>query len=213
MAEESNRGTVGGIDQHILPLVKGIEDRLKQGIDVADIGCGKGLAILHLARRFPRSRFVGIDLSADATNFARAEAERRGLTNAHFVRRDLTHLAEPAQFDLITAFDAIHDQARPDLVLAHIHRALRAGGVFLMQDIKASSHVEKNLDHPMAPFIYTISCMHCMSVSLAQGGMGLGAAWGEELARKMLAEAGFGQVEVHQLPHDILNSYYVCRHG
>jgi SAM-dependent methyltransferase len=211
MAEESNRGTVGGIDQHIVPLVEGLEKRLEQGIDVADIGCGRGLAIIHLAKRFPRSRFAGIDLSADAIRFARAEAERRTLKNVQFEQRDLTKLDNGCQFDWITAFDAIHDQARPDLVLSHIHRALRSDGVFLMQDIRASSQVEKNLDHPMAPFIYTISCMHCMSVSLAQGGVGLGAAWGEELARKMLADAGFGKVEVHQLPHDILNSYFVCR--
>ena len=166
---------------------------------------------MHLARRFPKSRFVGLDLSPEATASARQEAQRRGLTNIRFEEQDLTTWNAPQQFDLITAFDAIHDQARPDLVLASIARALRNSGIFLMQDIKASSHVEKNLDHPLAPFIYTISCMHCMSVSLAQGGVGLGAAWGEELARKMLAEAGFARVEVHQLPHDILNSYYVCR--
>ena len=213
MAEESNKNTVAVIDQQIVPLIEGLEARLEHGIDVADIGCGRGLAIMHLAKRFGRSRFVGIDLSADAIDFARAEADRRGLTNVQFEQRDLTHLAKPGQFDWITAFDAIHDQARPDLVLANIHRALRSDGAFLMQDVRASSHVEKNLDHPMAPFIYTISCMHCMSVSLAQGGVGLGAAWGEELAKSMLADAGFSRVEVHQLPHDILNSYFVCRRG
>ena len=67
-----------------------------------------------------------------------------------------------------------------------------------------------NLDHPAAAFLYTISCMHCMSVSLAEGGAGLGTMWGEEKAREMLREAGFGNVEVRQLPHDFQNSYYIC---
>jgi hypothetical protein len=133
------------------------------------------------------------------------------LNNVRFEKCDLTTWKSERQFDLITAFDAIHDQARPDLVLQSTSRALRTDGIFLMQDIKASSHVEKNLEHPIAPFIYTISCMHCVSVSLAQGGMGLGAAWGEELARNMLADAGFTNVKVRELPHDMINLYYLCR--
>ena len=78
-----------------------------------------------------------------------------------------------------------------------------------MQDIAAASHVHANLDHPLGPFLYTISCMHCMSVSLAGGGPGLGAAWGKELALEMLAEAGFHNFVVSQLPHDVINYYYV----
>ena len=78
-----------------------------------------------------------------------------------------------------------------------------------MQDIAAASCVHGNMQHPVGPFIYTISCMHCMSVSLAGGGPGLGAAWGKELALEMLADAGFGDVRVEQLPHDIINYYYV----
>src|SRR5690606_3222684 len=109
--------------------------------------------------------------------------------------------------DLVTAFDAIHDQARPAAVLANIRRALRPGGVFLMQDIRASSHLERNKDHPLGPYLYTISTMHCMSVSLATGGEGLGTVWGEEKALEMLREAGFARVELHRLPHDIMNNY------
>jgi SAM-dependent methyltransferase len=211
MAEESGQTTLGGIDEHIIPLIDGLEARLQKGIEVADVGCGRGLAILHLANRFPSSRFVGLDLNDAAIASAREEASRRGLTNVQFEKCDLTTWKTNRRFDLITAFDAIHDQARPDLVLQSVNRALHSDGVFLMQDIKASSHVEKNLGHPLAPFIYTISCMHCMSVSLAQGGMGLGAAWGEELARNMLSDAGFTDVTVRELPHDMINIYYICR--
>jgi len=96
-------------------------------------------------------------------------------------------------------------------VLAGVRRALRPDGTFLMQDIRCSSHVHNNVAHPFAPLIYTISCMHCMSVSLAAGGPGLGAAWGEEKALEMLRAAGFREIDVRKLPHDVLNNYYIAR--
>ena len=87
---------------------------------------------------------------------------------------------------------------------------LRPDGTFLMQDILASSHLEKNLENPIATFLYTISTMHCMTVSLAQGGAGLGTCWGRELAEKMLRDAGFADVTVEKLPHDDMNYYYIA---
>jgi hypothetical protein len=112
---------------------------------------------------------------------------------------------------LITAFDAIHDQARPAEGLAGIARALRGEGSFLMQDIAGTSHVDRDCDHPMSPFLYTVSCMHCMTVSLSADGAGLGAMWGSETASKMLGDAGFSQVEIRSLPHDVINHYYSAR--
>jgi len=111
---------------------------------------------------------------------------------------------------LITAFDAVHDQARPTAVLQQIAAVLRPSGTFLMQDIQASSHLHNNVDHPIGPFLYTISCMHCMTVSLAARGAGLGAVWGEEKALEMLRDAGFRRISVHRLPHDFQNNYYVA---
>src|SRR5690606_8396720 len=125
--------------------------------------------------------------------------------------RDAAKITDTGMYDFIATFDAIHDQAAPDKVLANIRRALKQNGVYLMQDIRSSSNVEQNMDNPLAPFIYTVSCVHCMSVSLAQGGMGLGAAWGEELALQMLSEAGFNSVDVRYLEHDAMNSYYIAR--
>ncbi|HIK15825.1 MAG TPA: methyltransferase domain-containing protein [Leptolyngbyaceae cyanobacterium M33_DOE_097] len=124
--------------------------------------------------------------------------------------KDVTVLAEVDEYDLITTFDAVHDQARPDLVLQGIYNALRPDGIYLMQDIRASSELGNNLDHPTAPYLYAISCMHCMTVSLAAGGMGLGTVWGQEKALEMLAEAGFQDVEVKTLEHDFFNNYYVA---
>lgn len=210
MAEESEQTTVSALEEHILPLVGGLKERLRAGIDVLDVGCGAGRALVEMARHYPASRFVGYDFSPEATASASERARAHGLTNVRFEARDAARMEDRGAFDLVTAFDAIHDQAAPDAVLRNVAAALRPGGVFLMQDIAASSRLEGNLAHPLGTFLYTISCMHCMSVSLANGGAGLGAVWGKELALRMLNEAGFTRVRVEQLPHDIINYYYIA---
>ncbi len=214
MAEDSGQSVGPALESHILPLVPGLADRLASGIRVLDVGCGRGRVMIRLAGLFPRSRFVGKDLSEEAIGSARREASAAGLTNIEFVAADLSsfdEMTEPESFDFITTFDAVHDQARPLNVLKGIHRALRPDGVYLMQDIKGSSHVANNLAHPIGTFLYTVSCMHCMTVSLAQGGEGLGAMWGEEMTREYLERAGFSSVEKHELAHDIQNNWYVVR--
>lgn len=214
MAEDSGQTVVSALLDDILPLVPGLTRQLECGFDVLDIGCGQGRAALTLASAFPNSRFTGYDLSPKAIAAAKAGAASRDIHNAHFEVRDLTTFdadGPESCYDLITSFDAVHDQARPDRVLAGIARALRTGGIYIMQDISASSAHEANTDHPLAPFLYTISTMHCMSVSLAQDGMGLGTMWGREVAQEMLRDAGFSKISIHRLPHDIQNDYYVIR--
>jgi len=180
----------------VLPLVSGLPDRLEAGIDVLDLGCGRGVALATLARRFPRSRFLGVDFSAEAIGWAREQVEQDRLPNLRYETRDAANFDAESAFDVIFTFDAIHDQARPDIVLANIARALRDDGVYLMQDIHASSSHHGDMDHPVGPLLYTISTLHCMTVSLAVGGMGLGTMWGRETARRMLAEAGFRSIEI-----------------
>lgn len=211
MAEESGAVLAATLFTRALPRIEGLIERLESGIDVADVGCGRGRAVNMMAARFPRSRFLGLDFSEQSIEWARAEAGREGLANARFLVQDAATFGGPPAFDLITAFDAIHDQARPRKVLRGIREALRPGGIFLMVDIAASSHLEKNLDNPLAPFFYTASTMHCMTVSLAHGGEGLGTCWGEEKALELLREAGFGAVEVAHLEGDPQNAHYVCR--
>jgi SAM-dependent methyltransferase len=196
-----------------LPLVPGLIERLRRGIDVLDVGCGSGHAINLMARAFPRSRFTGYDLSDDALGVAQAEAAAWELSNVSFVTKDVVSMEDRQRFDLVTAFDAIHDQAWPRKVLAGIAAALRTGGTFLMVDDRASSHLQENLDHPFGPFLYGVSTMHCMTVSLAQGGEGLGTMWGEQKACELLAEAGFARVDVHQQPGDVLHNFFVAQRG
>jgi SAM-dependent methyltransferase len=210
MAEDSGAVQDATLVEVTLPLVPGLIDRLRQGIDVADVGCGSGHAVNLMAEAFPRSQFVGFDLSDAGIAAARLESERKGTANARFDKRDAAHLHEIGRFDFITTFDAVHDQARPDLVLAGIATALRPGGVYLCVETSASSYLADNLDHPLGPFLYTVSCMHCMTVSLADGGMGLGTMWGEQVARKMLSEAGFTSIETAQLHGDIVNTYIIA---
>lgn len=212
MAEDSGQSVLSSLESHILPLVPGLSGRLARGIRVLDVGCGRGRILHRLAGLYPASRFVGIDLSAEAIAWARARAAEAGVDNVEFIVADLSDFdrsAEPEGFDLVTTFDAIHDQARPMNVLKGIHRALRPDGVYLMQDISGTGHVHRDTEHPIGTLLYTISCMHCMTVSLAQDGEGLGAMWGEEKTREYLARAGFGQVAKHRLDHDIQNNWYV----
>jgi 2-polyprenyl-3-methyl-5-hydroxy-6-metoxy-1,4-benzoquinol methylase len=212
MAEDSGQSVLSSLETSILPLVPGLGDRLSRGIDVLDVGCGRGRILNHLAALHPRSRFVGMDLSAEAIAWARAEAARAGLGNVDFVAADLSDFdrsAPVAAFDFVTTFDAIHDQAKPLQVLRGIHRALRPDGVYLMQDISGTGHVHEDVAHPIGTFLYTVSCMHCMTVSLAQGGEGLGAMWGETKTREYLERAGFRSVTTHRLAHDIQNNWYV----
>jgi 2-polyprenyl-3-methyl-5-hydroxy-6-metoxy-1,4-benzoquinol methylase len=197
----------------ILPSIPGMVERLEAGVDAADIGCGSGRVVNLMARAFPQSRFVGYDFSEEAILAGRTEMRGLGLMNACFDVRDVTRLEAPGRYDVITAFDAIHDQAQPAQVLQGIAEALRPGGLFLMVDIGASSHVHENLDFAWGPFLYAISCMHCMTVSLALDGAGLGAMWGEQTARHMLAEAGFTQVEVRQVEGDTFNNYFIATKG
>ena len=213
MAEDSGQTVLPALTEHILPLVPGLIERLKDGIDVLDVGCGSGRALNLMARTFPNSHFVGYDLSEEAIARAHTEAQEHRITNAHFKVKDAATLDEEERYDLITTFDAVHDQADPTAVLKGIANALKDDGVYLMQDIAGSSHHHNNVDHPIGPFLYTVSTMHCMTVSLAQGGEGLGAMWGEEKAKEMLEEAGFKKVEVEQLPHDFQNYYYIATKG
>lgn len=195
---------------HVLSLIPGFSERLVEGIDVADVGCGSGAQLNLLARRFPASRFVGYELAEGvALRTAREVAKAQRLSNVHFVVQDATTMDGTDKFDLVLTFDAIHDQVRPDLALRGIARSLKPSGVYVATDISGSTTLSDNLDDPLNVFKYTWSVMYCMTVSLAYGGMGLGTMWGEERARTMMAEAGFTNVRTVHLPGDLINCCHV----
>jgi SAM-dependent methyltransferase len=193
-----------------LPLAKGLPERLEDGIRVADIGCGTGHAINVMARQYPNSNFTGYDFGEEAIARARAEAADMGLDNAGFEVLDVTQLPPEPKFDLITSFDSIHDQRDPATTLRRVAAALAPDGLYFMMEPRASSNLEENIGNPFAPYIYGVSVLHCMTVSLAEGGAGLGTAWGEQTARRMLGEAGFTDIEVVDAPGP-QNSIFLCR--
>ena len=175
-----------------------------------EVGCGTGRAINVMAKAFPNSRFVGYDLIPEQIDTASAEAADWGLSNVRFEVKDVSTLEESGHFDLVMAFDTVHDQARPVALLNQVAAALKDAGTFLMWDVAASSHLHNNTDHLLGPFLYSVSCMHCMTVSLAQDGEGLGAMWGQEKAEEMLAAAGLEGLQVHRIEEDPINCCYVA---
>jgi 2-polyprenyl-3-methyl-5-hydroxy-6-metoxy-1,4-benzoquinol methylase len=208
--DAANRGT---FDEFLveawLPLAPGLVERLTAGARVADIGCGTGHAVVLMAKAFPASTFVGYDLAEDAISRARAEAAAEGLANARFEACDVAALAVEEPFDVMVSIDAIHDQVDPRGVLRRIHAALAPGGTYFMVEPAASSKLEDNVANPFAPWMYGVSTLHCMTVSLAHGGAGLGTAWGEQRARQLLGEVGFLEPDVHPAPGDPIDTIYV----
>ncbi|MEM9268294.1 MAG: methyltransferase domain-containing protein [Pseudomonadota bacterium] len=211
MAEDSDQTTVMSLIDHILPIVPGLVERLKDGIDVVDVACGGGRVLLKMAEAFPNSSFTGLDLCEDAFAEARVRALKDGLDNLVFKPLDLSTVTALGAFDLVTGFDAVHDQKDPLGLVKTVYNSLNDGGVFLMQDIGGSRDLATNMDNPFAPLLFTISLMHCTPMSIGQGGPGLGTMWGVETAQEFLAEAGFADVQAHRLPHDPVNAYFVAR--
>jgi SAM-dependent methyltransferase len=204
----------GIFDAHLvdayLPLVPGLVERLRAGGRVADVACGTGHALVLLGRAFPRSTFVGFDIDDGSIARARAETRGAGLDNVTFEACDAARLRVDEPFDAVLVFDALHDQVDPAAVLRSIHRALRAGGHLLMKEPYAADSLEGNRANPMAPILYSVSTLHCLTVSLAYGGAGIGTLMGERQARTLLDGAGFVDVQVHPAPGDPADAIYVA---
>lgn len=200
---------------------------LESGIRVCDLGCGEGVALNLMAERFPGSEFVGIDNHLEAIEMAKQAADEmvcgndpcheKGLKNVTYLLEDAATLKDneafQERFDFIMAFDAIHDQTRPLEALQSVKFMLAKGGIFSMVDIDAGSGHADNIDHPMGPFLYTVSLMHCMPVGLGDdgSGMGLGMMWGRKQAVALLQKAGFESIETLEMAHDAFNVHYQCR--
>jgi SAM-dependent methyltransferase len=193
-----------------IPVVPGLVDQLRSGARVADVACGTGHALVLLARAFPASTFVGYDLDDGAVARARAEAAGAELDNVRFVVADAATLVVGEPFDAVLVFDALHDQVAPAAVLQRIRAALRPGGTLMMKEPHAADDLADNLANPMAAMLYATSTLHCLTVSLAHGGTGIGTMFGEGLARRLLAEAGFADVTVLPAPGDPPDAIYVA---
>lgn len=195
----------------VLPLFPGWGKAMEQGVQVADFGCGSGHVLHLLAQAYPRSDFTGYDIFPADIDRAQAAASRLGLVNVRFHRADVARLELAGQYDYALAFDSIHDLAQPEQTLRVIARSLKPGGILVMQEFAASSRLEENLDHPLGSWLYAQSVLYCMTVSLSQGGAGLGCMWGKERALALLAEAGFESVAVRRTEADPYSDYFVAQ--
>jgi SAM-dependent methyltransferase len=205
----------GGFDQFLvdayLPLAPGLTERLTAGANVADIACGAGHALVVLAKAFPRSHFVGYDLDDGALTRARDDAAAEGLTNVGFEHADIAELPVDEPFDVVFVFDAVHDQVDPAAVLARVRQAIAPDGIFFLREPHAADTLEANIGNPMAPAMYSVSTLHCLTVSLAHDGAGIGTAFGEQHARQLLTDAGFDDPTVSPAPGQPLAAVYVTR--
>jgi 2-polyprenyl-3-methyl-5-hydroxy-6-metoxy-1,4-benzoquinol methylase len=175
-----------------LPAMPDVVARLESGARVADVGCGAGTAVLTMAAAYPRSEFHGYDVDPRAVAAARVQAAETGLDNVTFEVRSAEEVPTEPPFDLITAFDVVHDLAFPEAAVARIRQALADDGTFLLMEPAVNAALEDNIE-PRVALLYGVSLLFCMTQSLAAGGAGLGTAWGPEKAEALCRAAGFAQ--------------------
>ena len=192
-----------------LPAMPQVVEALNRGATAADVGCGSGRAAIALASAFPDTRVYGYDVHPVSIERARANAEKAGVADrVTFEVRDGSKLPE-ARFDFVSTFDVVHDSADPVALLRSIRRSLKPAGTYLMVEMNVSPNVEENLN-AKGRMMYSISTLYCMTVSLAEGGAGIGAMMGEPKAREFAIEAGFG--DFRRLPiDDLFSALYEIR--
>ena len=199
------------LTQQWLPAVPQARAMLERGVDVADVGCGQGRALIKLVQTFPQSRYVGYDSLPSSIEKAETNAEAAGVADRiRFVELDASR-GLPESFDLVTTWDVIHDAVDPLGVLQSIREALRPGGIYLCLDINCSDAQTSNVG-PVASLLYGFSTLLCMTVSLAQGGEGLGTmGLPESKLRELCTRAGFSSVTRVPMENPFNNLYLVRR--
>lgn len=184
--------------QEWIPALPEVQARLERGVDVADVGCGRGRALIRLAEAFPNSRYVGYDKFASSLTQAAAEAAAAGVAErVRFEQADVAADGLPAEYDLITTFDVTHDAPDPRGLVRAIRRALRPDGTYLLLEINAPERLQDA--GPVGTMLYSLSVLCCMPTT---GGEGLGVMGiPEPVVRKLCSEAGFATVERLPIEH------------
>lgn len=186
-------GYVNALVQDWLPALDGVVEQLKAGAKVADVGCGHGLSTILMAQAFPKSRFTGYDFHAASIAAATAHARSHGLTNVEFAVGRAQDF-EGSGYDLITCFDCLHDMGDPEAAAAHIKKALKPGGTWMVVEPMAGDSLEDNIN-PVGRLYYSASTMICVPTSLAQEtGTALGAQAGEKRLTEVIRSGGFKNV-------------------
>lgn len=175
-----------------LPALEGVEEKLKAGARVADVGCGHGHSTLIMAEAFPRTQFVGFDIHGPSIEEARGLADQAGLRNVTF--EVATAKTYPGSgYDLVTFFDCLHDMGDPVGAAGHVYQSLDRDGTWMLVEPFAQDSLEGNLN-PIGRVYYGFSTTVCTPASLAQEvGAGLGAQAGEARLREVVTAGGFSR--------------------
>jgi SAM-dependent methyltransferase len=206
----------GGWFQNLLlqlwiPAMPDVQTQLERGADVADVGCGRGRALIKLAQAFPRSRYVGYDVFGPTIARATANAKAAGVSDrVRFEERDVS-TGLPMEFDIVTTFDVVHDAVDPLGLLTSIRRALRPNGIYICLDVNCSDKLEENAG-PLGAMFHGFSVVYCMTTSLANGGVGLGTVgFHEPKVRELCGAAGFSNVRKVPVENPFNSLYEVKR--
>jgi SAM-dependent methyltransferase len=187
-------GYIGNLLQTWIPALEGVQQRLENGIRVADIGCGLGHSTVMMAKAFPKSQFTGFDIHAESLAFAIGLARKEGLSNVSFEigSGDDFRLKDGGiAYDFVTVFDALHDMGDPAATARQVLWSLAPGGTWMIVEPYAGDRVEENLN-PIGRAYYAGSTLMCTPCSLSQeGGLALGAQAGEARLRAVVTGAGF----------------------
>jgi SAM-dependent methyltransferase len=174
-----------------LPALEGVEEKLKKGAKVADVGCGHGASTLIMARAYPNSTFIGFDYHSGSIERARTLAVQANLENRVEFEVASAKAFPGNDYDLITFFDCLHDMGDPVGAARHVFRALKPGGVWMIVEPRAEDTVEGNLN-PVGRVFYAASTMICTPASLSQEvGLALGAQAGEKRIGAVVQQGGF----------------------
>ena len=202
-------GYVNFLTRDWLGAVPGLTARLEKGANVADIGCGRGQSTVIMGKAFPNSRILGIDYHGPSIEHARQLASKNNLRNVEFVQASADQIPRDRKFDLICSFDCIHDMVDPRATVKAIRQALADDGVYVWSEPNASANAHENRN-PLGKAFHSISPLHCMTVSLAHNGAGLGTVIGEQGARELASEAGFSNFE-HLPIENPFNQFFALR--
>jgi SAM-dependent methyltransferase len=174
-----------------LPSLNGVTDKLKHGITVADVGCGRGYSTILMAKAFPQSRFIGFDSHAPSLAEARTLADQEGVADrVTFVQAAATDYPG-SDYGLITFFDCLHDFGDPQAALTHAEKTLAVEGTCMLVEPNAPEGLAEAANSPIARIYYATSPILCLPAAVADAGPNaLGNHAGENTLRSLAASAG-----------------------
>ncbi|WP_064695558.1 class I SAM-dependent methyltransferase [Rhizobium aegyptiacum] len=184
-----------GYNSHLvnewIPALAEMEEKLKAGASVADVGCGHGASTILMAQAYPASHFTGFDYHGPSIERARAAAQEAGVADRVTFEQGKAAEFPGHGYDMVAMFDCLHDMGDPVGAGRHVKETLAPNGTWLIVEPFAHDHLKDNLN-PVGRVYYGASTMICTPASLSQEvGLGLGAQAGEMKLRKVALDAGF----------------------